>query len=110
MSADAALATHDAVGLAELIRGGELTARECTEAAIRRIEARNPQLNAVVATDFERAFAAADRAPIDLPFAGVPFLVKDVVAEVEGLPVTEGSPQMPRRSSTAWKASPNSIP
>ena len=91
MSVDAALTEHDAVGLAALIRAGEFTARECAEAAIRRIEAENPRLNAVVATDFERALEVAAHAPVDTPFAGVPFLVKDVVAEVEGLAVTEGS-------------------
>ncbi len=91
MSADAALTGNDAVGLAALIAAGELTAQECTEAAIRRIEADNPRLNAVVVTDFERALESAAVASTASAFAGVPFLVKDVVAEVEGLPLTEGS-------------------
>ena len=39
---------HDAVGLAGLVRAGEVSPRELTEAAIRRIEARNGALNAVI--------------------------------------------------------------
>ena len=51
---------HDAVGLAALVRAGEVTPRELTEAAIRRIEARNGALNAVIHKLYDKALAAAD--------------------------------------------------
>jgi amidase len=84
---------HDATALAELIRKREVSATEVVEAAIERIEARNPAINAVVARSFERAraqAAAAAQLP-DGPFRGVPFLLKDLKALDEGQPVSNGS-------------------
>jgi amidase len=85
------LAELDGLGQAELVRRGELTARELVAAAIERIERLNPTLNAVVAATFELGLEAAARVPPDLPFAGVPLLLKDLVATCAGVPHTEGS-------------------
>jgi amidase len=87
------LATLDAVGQAALVRRGEVTAVELVEGAIERIEALNPVLNAVVASAFEQAIDAARATTADgaRPFAGVPFLLKDLVTECAGMPFTEGS-------------------
>jgi len=82
---------HDATGLADLVRRREVHPLELFEAAARRIEERNPRLNAVVYPDLERARAAAAAEPREGPFAGVPFLVKDIGAAVAGLPYTESS-------------------
>ncbi len=49
----------DGLGLAAAIRRGDVTASEAVDAAIRRIETYNPQLNAVVATRFDAARAEA---------------------------------------------------
>jgi amidase len=87
---DALLDTEDAVGLAALVAAGQLTARELAAASIARIEDRNPVLNAVVADRFDAALAEADAGPTG-PFAGVPFLVKDLGCDVAGLPATRGS-------------------
>ena len=84
------LDAHDGLGLAALVRSGEVTARELVEASVARIEARNPHVNAVVATRFEQALAEADR-PAAGPFSGVPFLVKALGADVAGLATTRGS-------------------
>ncbi|MCW2549723.1 MAG: 6-aminohexanoate hydrolase, partial [Mycobacterium sp.] len=81
----------DATALAESIRRGDVSAREAAEEAIRRIEQRNPDLNAVVNTRFDEALAEIDRGLSDGPFTGVPFLVKDLGIEVAGLPATRGS-------------------
>jgi amidase len=81
---------HDAVGLADLVATGAVGARELVDASIARIEARNPVLNAVVATRFEAARAEADARPSG-PLGGVPFLVKDLGCDVAGLPATRGS-------------------
>jgi amidase len=77
-------AALDAVALAALVRSGEVSASEVTEAAIAAIEALNPTLNAAVLEDFERARAAAATMARDLPLAGVPFLVKDIGVHVHG--------------------------
>ena len=84
---------HDALGLADLIRRGEVTAAEVCDAAIARIETLNPRLNAVIARRFDQARAEARRvAPgPDRPFAGVPVLLKGLVQSHRDLPWAEGS-------------------
>ena len=59
----------DATAQAGLIRSGEASSRELTEAAIERIEALNGELNAVIHPLFEKALATE---PADGPFRGVP--------------------------------------
>jgi amidase len=78
----------DATGLAALTHRREVTPLELTEAAIERIEALNPRLNAVVERDYGRARAAAGAMDLTAPLAGVPFLAKDINIEVAGLHLT----------------------
>jgi aspartyl-tRNA(Asn)/glutamyl-tRNA(Gln) amidotransferase subunit A len=80
----------DAVDLAALVRRGEVQPRELVDAAIERIEARNPAINAVVHRRFERAREEATRALPDGPLRGVPFLLKDLLGEMAGEPLTGG--------------------
>lgn len=82
--------SFDAVGLAELVRTGEVTAREVVAAAVERIERHNPTLNAVVTKTYNRAMAVVDRG-VTGPLAGVPFLLKDLDAYWKGVPSTGGS-------------------
>jgi amidase len=84
---------HDALGLADLVRRGEVSASEVCEAAIARIEALNPTLNAVISRRPDQARAEARRAAPgqDRPFAGVPFLLKGLVQSHCDLPSMEGS-------------------
>jgi len=84
-------AAQDAVGLAALVRAGEVTALEVTDAAIAAIEALDPELNAMVLKDFERARMAARSVRRDLALAGVPFLIKDIGVFVDGWPTTMSS-------------------
>jgi amidase len=79
---------HDATGLAELVRRGEINPSELVEAAIERIEALNGRLNAVVERSFDAARAAARAVDADAPLPGVPFLAKDMNIEVAGLKLT----------------------
>jgi amidase len=84
----------DAVGLAELVRNKEVLPSELAEEAIRRIEAFNPAVNAVVykAYDTARALAAEqDKAAPAGPLHGVPFLLKDILGDCQGLPSTLSS-------------------
>lgn len=82
---------QDAVGQADLVRRGELTAAELVTAAIGRIEAIDAALNAVVIREFDRAHDAARGRLPDGPFTGVPFLLKDLAVEWDGVRFTEGS-------------------
>lgn len=81
----------DGLGLADLVRRGEVTATELVEESIRRIEARNPALNAVIHPMFEQARRAAAGPLPDGPFRGVPFVIKDLVVLLAGEPYTGGS-------------------
>lgn len=87
---DDALGNHDATALADLIRRGELSVQEVTEAAIARAQTVNPALNALVVDDFERARQRSQLPPSVGFFAGVPTLVKDNT-DVTGLPTRHGS-------------------
>jgi amidase len=81
----------DATEQARLCASGQITAAELVEAAIERIELLNPVLNAVVAPMFESARTAARDTVGDSIFSGVPFLVKDLIASVADVPLTQGS-------------------
>ncbi|MFQ5698920.1 MAG: amidase [Myxococcota bacterium] len=84
-------ASQDGLGLAELVRKGEVTPAELVEAAIECIERRDPVLNAVVHRAFESARLEARGTLADGAFRGVPFLVKDLGCPVAGMPRTSGS-------------------
>lgn len=84
-------AQHDGLGLAALVKRGELSAAELLEAAIARIEAQNPALNAVVRTRYESARVEAMLTDRDAPFAGVPFLLKDLLSTLAGEPTGSGN-------------------
>lgn len=83
-------ARHDGLGLAALVAAGDVTPLELVEAAIEGIERRNGALNAVVHKAYDEARAVAAK-PLSGPFAGVPFLIKDLGLEVAGWPRTSGS-------------------
>ncbi len=86
------LAFLDATAQAELVRRREVSPLELVEAAIARVERLNPTLNAVITPLFEEARAAAAGPGLpDGPFTGVPFLLKDLLAERAGTPLSEGS-------------------
>lgn len=82
---------YDGLGLAELVRKGEVSPSELAEEAIARIERLNPQLNAVVRPMYEIGRQAAQGELPDGPFRGVPFLMKDLIDAYAGVPLTSGS-------------------
>ena len=81
---------YDAVGLAELVRKKEVTARELLDEAIARTAKVDPQINAVVVKHFDYAERQVERGLPDGPFTGVPFLLKDLDL-VEGTRTTFGA-------------------
>ena len=82
---------HDALGLADLVRRGEISPGELLEAALQRVERDNPTLNAVVTPLYDAARRAIANGLPDGPFKGVPFLVKELVASVAGAATTASS-------------------
>ncbi len=93
------IANHDAVALADLVRRGEISPVELTEAAIARVEQVNGVLNAVQLATYERACAEAATRREGL-FAGVPTLIKDNT-DLRGLPTGHGSRAVPRVPAAA---------
>ncbi len=85
------LALLDGIAQADLVRRREVTAVELVEAAIARVERLNPELNAVVTPMYEHALERAAAPLPDGPFAGVPYVLKDLTAEQAGVRYTEGS-------------------
>ncbi|HEV7649839.1 MAG TPA: amidase [Actinophytocola sp.] len=83
---DDALSDHDAVAIADLIRKGEISAREAADAAIARAQKVEPELNAVVFADYDRL----EPSTVDGLLAGVPTYVKDNT-DVRGMPTNHGT-------------------
>ena len=81
---------YDATGLAELVRSGEVSALELVNEVEARVRAINPKINAVVRTMFEEAREVIEGGVGQGPFAGVPFLVKDLIQGYPGVPTTSG--------------------
>ena len=84
-------AALDATAQAELVRRRAVSARDLVDAAIAHIERLNPQVNAVITPLFDEARAAALKPLPDGPFAGVPFLLKDLIASCAGTRMTAGA-------------------
>ncbi len=84
-------AKYDGLGLAELVRRKKVSAAELVEEAISRIETHNPKINAVVLRMYERAREKAKGKLPDGPFMGVPFMIKDLHATLEGVPTSHGN-------------------
>ena len=91
MSAFPEFHQHDGLGLAELVSSGEVSSAELVDEAIARIEATNPRINAVIRKMYERARETARADVPGGPFAGVPFLMKDLLCTVEGVPTSCGT-------------------
>ncbi|MDO8617123.1 MAG: amidase [Dehalococcoidia bacterium] len=85
------IAFLDATTQAELVRKKQIKPSELVDAAIERIERLNPALNAVVTPMYDEARKIASGPLPDGPFAGVPFLLKDLTVEYAGVRMTAGS-------------------
>ena len=82
---------YDGLELAALVRRREVSAKELLDAAIARVEARNPVINAIVTRMDDPARAAIAAGLPDGPFTGVPYLLKDLGALYTGVPTSFGS-------------------
>ena len=75
----------DAVGLAELVRKKEVSAKELLDEAIARTAAVDPQINAVVVS-ITTMPSARSSAPARGPFTGVPFLLRIISCRARARP------------------------
>ncbi len=94
--------TCDAVGLARLVARDEVRPIELLEVALARYRQVEPVVNAItlLLEDEGRATAAH---PVDGPFSGVPFLIKDLMQDYAGYPTSAGT--TPLRSVPASRHS-----
>src|SRR4051812_5344105 len=81
----------DGLGLAALVRKGEVTAGELLALALERTAATDEQIAAVVYQQPDRARRAIDAGLPDGPFSGVPFLIKDLGCEAVDFATCMGS-------------------
>jgi len=70
--------SYDGVGLADLVRKKEVSAKELLDEAIAHTARIDPQINAVVVKHYDYAERQIERGLPDGPFTGVPFLLKDL--------------------------------
>jgi amidase len=70
--------SFDAIGLADLVRRGQVTAKELLDEALARTAKVDPEINAVVVKHYDYAERQITKGLADGPFTGVPFLLKDL--------------------------------
>jgi amidase len=83
-------AQYDGLSLAQLVRSRKVTRKELTRLFLAAIKKVNPKINAVIEIYSERV-ETDDGAVPNGPFAGVPFLMKDLGAAEKGKPQECGS-------------------
>lgn len=83
--------SYDGLGLAELVKTGQVLSEELVEISTNLMDKLNPQLNAVVSVLKEQAMNEIKRGISNGPFEGVPFLIKELVLHAEGIPFSMGS-------------------
>lgn len=84
---------YDGLGLANLVKSKQVRPDELLQTAIQRCEQVNPKLNAVIIPMYEQAQRQLKNQATESnqPFAGVPFLLKDLFQEYSGVPTSYGS-------------------
>ena len=88
----------DATAQAQLVARGDVSPAELLDAAIERIDALDPVLNAVVIRWFDHARHTAGAALPDGPFRGVPTLLKDLWAHYAGQTLSNGNVALRREA------------
>src|ERR1700674_1088225 len=81
---------YDGIGLADLVRRKQVSARELLDEAIARTAKVDREINAVVVKHYDYAERQIDKGLPDGPFTGVPFLLKDLDL-LEGTRTTSGA-------------------
>ena len=82
---------YDGLGLAALVKRGDVTPADLLDEAISRAEKINPKINAIVMKHYDEARAQISRGLPDGIFSGVPFLLKDLHLLLKDTVTTYGS-------------------
>jgi amidase len=82
---------YDALGLAALVRSGEVTPLELLDLALSQAAGVNPRIHAIIRDMSDEARQAIQTGVPDGPFRGVPFLLKDLGALYAGVVTSNGS-------------------
>jgi amidase len=82
---------HDALGLASLVKSGEVHPQELMQCAIDLAHKRNPALNALCYERYDESIALAARTEMRGKFGAIPFLLKDTGAASTRFPASLGS-------------------
>ena len=96
---------HDGLALGDLVARGEVTPAELLAAARTRAREVNPAINAICTWLDDMADERAAQ-PLSGPFAGVPFLLKDLHQHLAGAPTAAASRCATARSSSGGKPTP----
>lgn len=94
---------YDGLGVANLVKSKQVRPDELLQTAIKRCEQVNPKLNAVIIPMYEQAqrqLKTRTTEGSDQPFAGVPFLLKDLFQEYSGVPTSYGSNVLKKKNYT----------
>jgi len=83
--------SFDGVALADLVRKKKVSPRELAHLFVEAVEKVNPKINAVIEVYFDRIEGLDNHAICTGPFAGVPFLMKDIGAGESGRHQESGS-------------------
>ena len=83
--------SYDGLGLAELVRSGDVSAGELLDVALEQSAATDQQIAAVVHIQEDRARRVVAEGLPDGPFRGVPFLIKDLGCDAVDFPTSMGS-------------------
>lgn len=84
-------AAADGLELGGMVNRGDVSPTELVECAATLIDRLNPRLNAVVHKLYDMGLKAADTVDRSAPFAGVPYLLKELASSWEGAPLTNSS-------------------
>ncbi len=84
---------NDAVGLASIVARREASVTELLLAVFELNDRADPKISTVCRLMDKEAQAQPEK-PISGPFAGVPFLLKDIAQDYAGVPTTGGSHSM----------------
>lgn len=83
--------SYDGLGLAQLVRQKEVSPTELADAAFAAIEKVNPKTNSVLQKLREQSAEAIANGLPHGPFAGVPFLIKEIILHAKGVRCDMGS-------------------
>jgi amidase len=104
--------SFDALGLAALVQRGVVSPAELLTTAIEQAERLNPEINAIIYKMYDEARAVVRSDISPGIFQGVPFLLKDLLADYAGVPLSSGSRftenWIPRRDSELVRRLKNS--